>query len=255
MSEDFLYQARQVNPEAEFDDFIYSRALTVLEDHILSSGGKSLDEYGFPPFERVNNTGMDEEVPREVLQETSYDQASLQATIDQRTPNLTEDQRHAVETVLTSVRGEGTEHFFFLDSPGGTGKTYTTNLLLAKVRIGGGVAIAVASSGIAATFLHNGRTAHARFKIPLDLGAITDPSCNIDLSSGLADLLRSTQLIVWDEISMAHKGGLEALNKSLKEIRRSDKLFGGMTMLLSGDMRQILPVVPRGTPADELDAC
>ena len=98
-------------------------------------------------------------------------------------------QRHAVETVLTSVRGEGTEHFFFLDSPGGTGKTYTTNLLLAKVRIGGGVAIAVASSGIAATFLHNGRTAHARFKIPLDLGAITDPSCNIDLSSGLADLL------------------------------------------------------------------
>ena len=54
---------------------------------------------------------------------------------------------------------------------------------------------------------------------------------------------------------MAHKGGLEALNKSLKEIRRSDKLFGGVTMLLSGDMRQILPVVPRGTPADELDAC
>ena len=135
-SEDFLYQVRQVNPDAEFDDVIYSRALTVLEDHILSSGGKSLDEYGLPPFERVNNTGMDEEVPREVLQETSYDQASLQATIDQRTPNLTEDQRHAVETVLTSVRGEGTEHFFFLDSPGGTGKTYTTNLLLAKVRIG-----------------------------------------------------------------------------------------------------------------------
>ena len=52
-----------------------------------------------------------------------------------------------------------------------------------------------------------------------------------------------------------HKGGLEALNKRLKEIRPSDKLFGGVTMLLSGDMRQILPVVPRGTPADELDAC
>ena len=54
---------------------------------------------------------------------------------------------------------------------------------------------------------------------------------------------------------MAHKGGLEALNKSLKEVRRSDKPFGGVSMLLSGDMRQILPVVPRGTPADELDAC
>ena len=112
-----------------------------------------MDEYGFPPFERVTDVATDGEVPREVLQETSYDQASLQATIDQRTPNLTEDQRYAIETVLTSVRGEGTDHFFFLDSPGGTGKTYTTNLLLAKVRLGGGVAIAVASSGIAATFL------------------------------------------------------------------------------------------------------
>ena len=48
----------------------------------------------------------DGEVPREVLQETSYDQASIQATIDQRTPNLTEDQRYAVETFLTSVGGE-----------------------------------------------------------------------------------------------------------------------------------------------------
>ena len=87
LSEDFLYWARQVNPEAEFDDLIYSRALTVIEDHILSSGGKTLDEYGFPPFERVTDVATDGEVPREVLQETSYDQASLQATIDQRTPN------------------------------------------------------------------------------------------------------------------------------------------------------------------------
>ena len=127
----------------------------------------------------MTDIATDGEVPREVLQETSYDQASLQAMIDQRTPNLTEDQRYAIETVLTSLRGEGTEHFFFLDSPGGTGKTYTTNLMLAKVRIGGGVAIAVASSGIAATFLHNGPTAHTRFKIPLDIVALTDTSCNI----------------------------------------------------------------------------
>ena len=38
--------------------------------------------------------------------------------------------------------------FFFLDAPGGTGKTFVTNLLLAEVRQKKGIALAVASSGI-----------------------------------------------------------------------------------------------------------
>jgi ABC-type ATPase involved in cell division len=44
----------------------------------------------------------------------------------------------------------------FLDAPGGTGKTFLINLLLAKVRYGGKIALAVASSGIAATLLVGG---------------------------------------------------------------------------------------------------
>jgi hypothetical protein len=48
---------------------------------------------------------------------------------------------------------------------------------------------------------------------------------------------------------MAHKGGLEAL-----DIRSRNSLMGGMTVLLAGDIRQTLPVVQRGTRADELKA-
>jgi hypothetical protein len=40
------------------------------------------------------------------------------------------------------------------------------NLLLAKVRREGDIALAVASSGIAALLLEGGRTAHSRFMIP-----------------------------------------------------------------------------------------
>lgn len=54
---------------------------------------------------------------------------------------------------------------------------------------------------------------------------------------------------------MAHKKSLEALDRTLKDLRNNQKQFGGAMILLSGDFRQTLPVVPRSTPADELNAC
>ena len=67
------------------------------------------------------------------------------------------------------------KHIFFVDGPGGTGKTFLYKGLLAKVRAEGIVALAVASSGISALLLDSGTTAHSRFKIPLKLGA--DSTC------------------------------------------------------------------------------
>lgn len=56
---------------------------------------------------------------------------------------------------------------FFVDGPRGTGKTFLYELLLAEVRSQGDVALAVASSGLAALLLAGGRTAHSRFSIPI----------------------------------------------------------------------------------------
>ncbi|KAF0311358.1 hypothetical protein FJT64_017812 [Amphibalanus amphitrite] len=56
-------------------------------------------------------------------------------------------------------------------APGGCGKTFLENVLLAKVRSQEEVAVAVATSGIAACLLDGGTTAHYRFKIPLRLHA------------------------------------------------------------------------------------
>ncbi|VAH03632.1 unnamed protein product [Triticum turgidum subsp. durum] len=47
---------------------------------------------------------------------------------------------------------------FFIDGPGGTGKTYLYKALLAKVRSMGRIAIATATSGIAASIMPGGRT-------------------------------------------------------------------------------------------------
>ena len=56
-------------------------------------------------------------------------------------------------------------------------------------------------------------------------------------------------------VSMAHKSGLEALYRMLRDIRDCDKPFGSLTVLICGDFQQILLVVTKGTPADELKAC
>ena len=96
--------------------------------------------------------------------------------VAEREPTLTDDQRVAYEGICNRLEsGEG--GILFLDAPGGTGKTYLINLLLAKVRSRSQVALAVASSGIAATLLEGGRTAHSMFARPLDLQTRDEPMC------------------------------------------------------------------------------
>jgi hypothetical protein len=64
--------------------------------------------------------------------------------------------------------------------PGGTGKTFLINLLLAKVRQTGKIALAVAASGIATALLTDGRTAQSALKLPVDLAHCETSTCNIE---------------------------------------------------------------------------
>ena len=114
---------------------------------------------------------------------------------------------------------------YFVDDPGGTGKTFLINLLLSKVRGQQSVAIAAASSGIAAMLLPNGRTAHALFNLPLDLAKTDQASCTISHASSKAKVLEKAKLIVWDECPMAYKLGLESLDRTLQDIKQNETLL------------------------------
>ena len=141
----------------------------------------------------------------------------------------------------------------FVESPGGCGKTFLTNVLLSRVRSRKLIALAVASSGIAATLMAGGRTAHSRFKIPLN---ITETSvCNIDKKSKTADLLRQTKLIIWDECPMMRRECFEAVDRTLRDLCNTDQPFGGIATVCLGDFRQILPVIKKGNDADVENAC
>ena len=54
---------------------------------------------------------------------------------------------------------------------------------------------------------------------------------------------------------MTNKYCFEALDKTLQDLRNNfDQPFGGMTIVLGGDFRQILPVIPTGTKEDIINA-
>ncbi|KAL4112576.1 hypothetical protein QTP88_016331 [Uroleucon formosanum] len=171
--------------------------------------------------------------------------------------NITDSELYNKSLVLMEdfVLNLGGNNLKEYDAPGGTGKTHLINILLAKVRSSYGIAITAASSGIAATLLHGGKTAHSAFKLPLNLNTIEIPTCNINKQSNMANVLKKCKLIVWDECPMSHKKGFEALNNCLKDLRNSNVLIGGVTVLLAGDFRQTLPIVPRGTRANKIAAC
>ncbi len=186
------------------------------------------------------------------MEELNYNTDELKSILTKENL-LNSDQKIIYHTIIKALNDEIDQKVFFVDGPGGYGKTFLFNMILAKVRLDGKIAIAVASSGIAALLLDSGRTAHSRFKIPLKL---TETSLlNINQQSDLAELIKQTKLIIWDEAPMAHRFTFEVVNRSFRDITQIDKPFSGIIFIMGGDFRQILPVVIRGTRGQIIDAC
>ncbi|KAG7994263.1 hypothetical protein I3843_01G050200 [Carya illinoinensis] len=141
---------------------------------------------------------------------------------------LNSKQRHVYNSVLGKVFSNEAATFF-VDGPTGTGKTFLYKALLAAVRSRKLVALATASSGVAASILPGGPTAHLRFKISLD----TDEHsiCCVSKQSAITKLLR-----------VARKQHIQALDKMLRDINDSELTFGGKVVVFGGDFRQVLPV-------------
>ncbi|KAF1858687.1 hypothetical protein Lal_00044720 [Lupinus albus] len=132
-------------------------------------------------------------------------------------------------------------------------KTFLYRALISKLRSIGQIVLATATSGIAATLLPGGQTAHSRFKIPLN----TDSSsvCSISKQSDLAKLITQASAIVWDEAPMVNRYALEVVDRTLKDIIGCNAQFGGKVVILGVDFRQVLPVIPKGNNAKMIAAC
>lgn len=99
------------------------------------------------------------------------------------------------------------------------------NTILARIRSQRKIAIAVASSGIAAELLAGGRTAHSMFKIPIPIQEMS--TCNIGKPTNAAKLIHDASIIIWDEAPMVHKYVSECVNRTLCDIMDCKDPFGG----------------------------
>src|ERR1700761_7165155 len=169
----------------------------MLLDEQLQAAGKSIHAFHLrPPSKSIDLVTSTER--RLILEELSFDRASLRNTVEDLLPNLNVEQR-TVFDIVTTAAIQKEPRMFMMDGPGGTGKTHLENLILAELRSKSLIVLTVASTGIAAILLDNGRTSFSRFQIPLD--PTSESICGITRQSHVAELLRRVSLSVWDEIT------------------------------------------------------
>ncbi|WP_228438764.1 AAA family ATPase [Chryseobacterium pennae] len=147
---------------------------------------------------------------------------------------------------------EHTNRSVFLTGKAGTGKTTFLNNFVKTTRK---KHIIVAPTGIAAINA-GGVTIHSLFAIPSRTFVPTtepvDPNLAMNINELFPhfkyrkeklDLFREIELIIIDEVSMLRADLLDMIDHSLRRVRRNQLPFGGVQLLLIGDLYQLPPVV------------
>ncbi|KZO95101.1 hypothetical protein CALVIDRAFT_483471, partial [Calocera viscosa TUFC12733] len=166
-----------------------------LIDKLLRTQGSSLadDKFNgeFPPFRTDWETRLARDANHFIAEQLEYDAGEMVAQAADMKACMNDEQRIAFNTLIQHINEGGA---FWLQGPGGTGKTFVYKAVCAELRAQQKIVLCVASSGIAALLLPGGRTAHSTFKIPIP---ILDTSvCNVPKNGLLADMLRKAALII-----------------------------------------------------------
>ncbi|GJV28335.1 DNA helicase [Tanacetum coccineum] len=158
---------------------------------------------------------LSDDIPRRLLlmEETNYNPELLLEEKNSLIPRLNEDQKLIFDEITGATKCN-VQKLIFVYGHGGTGKTFLWKAITSALRSEEKIVLTVAASGIAALLLPSGRTAHSRFQIPLNLK--DECICNIRKNSQLADLLRQTDLIVWDEAPMNDRFKTYTLRQNMR---------------------------------------
>lgn len=136
----------------------------------------------------------------------------------------------------------------FLTGKAGTGKTTFLHDIVASTTKRHAV---VAPTGVAAINA-GGVTIHSFFQLPFDpylpdvKELVTEyqmPERYKALNKNKQNIIRTLELLIIDEVSMVRADLLDAIDMTLRRVRRSSRPFGGVQLLLIGDVHQLSPVV------------
>ncbi len=146
------------------------------------------------------------------------------------------------QTALNII--EKTSANLFLTGKAGTGKTTFLKHLrdLSPKRM-----IVLAPTGIAAINA-GGQTIHSFFQLPLSpyipgtAFATGENNRRYKFSNAKRNIIRTLDLLVIDEISMVRGDLLDAVDDVMRRYRKHDRPFGGVQLLMIGDLHQLAPV-------------
>ncbi|RXW11836.1 hypothetical protein EST38_g14019 [Candolleomyces aberdarensis] len=240
--DDLPLRLRAMGFQNASDNDIQDYGLYLLNETLKDSGPYTLAN--FPSMPQPTRNWDQERTNPLITEQLNYDRAQQHELLQQQLPLLNEEQRAAYDLITKSVE-QNLAKVFFVNGPGGTGKTFLYNVVCNSIRSTGKIVLCVASSGIAAVLLPGGRTSHSMFSIPITIHE--DSICPVDKSSNRASLMREASAIIWDEIGAQHRHAVEAVDRMLRDVRDDQRPFGGLTVVFGGDFQQTLPVVPRGS--------
>jgi predicted ATPase len=166
---------------------------------------------------------------------------AIAAEADQLKSMLNEAQKEAYDTILASEEAETYSKCFFLDGPGGSGKTFLYDTLDKTFQAKGKITCMVASTGLAVTLLECGTTYRSRFGLGIHTNETT--TSKIQPTSKEATLLREASIIIWDEVTMTPCFNMDAVDRLFRKIMGVNKPFGNKLFLIGGDFRLTLPIV------------
>lgn len=143
---------------------------------------------------------------------------------------------------------EKTDMSLFLTGKAGTGKT---TFLREVVRYTKKKCIVLAPTGIAAVNA-GAMTIHSFFQFGLGpfVQGVIEPKSDFRINKSKLELIRHLQLLIIDEVSMVRADLMDHIDVELRRIRRNNKPFGGVQLLMIGDLQQLPPIAHGGE--DEL---
>jgi len=134
-------------------------------------------------------------------------------------------------------------HNLFITGPGGTGKTYLIKSIVNHMNQQNAKYQVCAMTGCAAVLLQCGaRTLHSWSGMGLANGPISTIVQKIVRNKKAAKLWKTTNILIVDEVSMMSKKIFELIEFVARCLRRSEKPFGGMQVVFTGDFYQLPPV-------------
>lgn len=129
----------------------------------------------------------------------------------------------------------------FLHGAGGVGKTTILNEIVRQLEINNRNVRKTALTGVAAVLI-GGVTLHRYAGIGLGDGDKLQLLRRVSMKKNIKRDIIETEILIIDEISMCGAELFDKINFVFKKIRKNERPFGGMQIILVGDMLQLEPI-------------